>query len=360
MLCRARPGRAAGAVATRRTGRRPSRPSRWRSARRRPTSITVVATSTSMSPAAKAVIAASFSSARQPAVQDRDAQTPASGPARSMAATSIDAAAGRRALVVARRPLLGRRRRQLGVLGLVAGPSPPMRGQTTYAWRPSATSSRMRCQAAVQPGRLLAAGTTEVEIGDAAARAVRPASRSPGRRRRSWRRCAESASPSSPAGAAAVRPCSRRASRCSTPKRCCSSTTTRPRSAKLHTAPGCSAWVPTTMPACAAAASSSACLRARPRAATRSAGRRGSRASSAPRRPPCANGPSSASIERACCGGQHLGGREQRRLPAGVDDLQHRPQGHDRLARADLALQQPVHRCVAARARRQIVRPTSR
>ncbi len=42
--------------------------------------------------------------------------------------------------------------------------------------------------------------------------------------------------------------------------------------------------------------------------------------------------------------GQHLGRGQQRGLPAHVDDLQHRPQRHDRLARAHLALQQPVHR----------------
>ena len=42
--------------------------------------------------------------------------------------------------------------------------------------------------------------------------------------------------------------------------------------------------------------------------------------------------------------GQHLGGREQRRLLAGVDDLEHRPQRDDRLARADIALHEPVHR----------------
>ena len=42
--------------------------------------------------------------------------------------------------------------------------------------------------------------------------------------------------------------------------------------------------------------------------------------------------------------GEHLGRRQQRGLAAGVDDPQHRPQRHDRLAGADLALQQPVHR----------------
>jgi hypothetical protein len=42
--------------------------------------------------------------------------------------------------------------------------------------------------------------------------------------------------------------------------------------------------------------------------------------------------------------GEHLGGREHRGLPAGVDRLQHRPQRDQRLARADVALHQAVHR----------------
>jgi hypothetical protein len=42
--------------------------------------------------------------------------------------------------------------------------------------------------------------------------------------------------------------------------------------------------------------------------------------------------------------GQHLGRGEQRRLAAGVDDLQHAAQRAQRLAGPDLTLQQPVHR----------------
>ena len=41
--------------------------------------------------------------------------------------------------------------------------------------------------------------------------------------------------------------------------------------------------------------------------------------------------------------GEDLGGRQQRRLTARVDHREHRPQRHDGLAGADLALQQPVH-----------------
>ena len=54
---------------------------------------------------------------------------------------------------------------------------------------------------------------------------------------------------------------SRRASRCSTPKRCCSSTTASPRSANW-TASWIRAWVPTTIPAAPLAMSSSALRRA--------------------------------------------------------------------------------------------------
>ena len=57
--------------------------------------------------------------------------------------------------------------------------------------------------------------------------------------------------------------------------------------------------------------------------------------------------------------GEHLGGREQRRLAARVDDREHRAQRDHRLARADLALQQPVHRVLARPGRRRSPAPTS-
>ena len=60
--------------------------------------------------------------------------------------------------------------------------------------------------------------------------------------------------------------------------------------------------------------------------------------------PPSARSPSSRGDRLQVLGGQHLGGRQQRGLAAGVDDGQHGPQRHQRLARADLALQQPLHR----------------
>ncbi len=46
-------------------------------------------------------------------------------------------------------------------------------------------------------------------------------------------------------------------------------------------------------------------------------------------------------------GGEDLGGGEERGLAARVDDSEHRPERDDRLAGADLALEQPVHRVVA-------------
>ena len=41
--------------------------------------------------------------------------------------------------------------------------------------------------------------------------------------------------------------------------------------------------------------------------------------------------------------GEHFGRREQRGLAASVEHLEHCPQRHDRLSRADVALQQPAH-----------------
>ena len=42
--------------------------------------------------------------------------------------------------------------------------------------------------------------------------------------------------------------------------------------------------------------------------------------------------------------GEDLGGRHHRHLPAVLDGLQCGERGHDRLAAADVALQQPLHR----------------
>ena len=137
-------------------------------------------------------------------------------------------------------------------------------------------------------------------------------------------------------------PLARSASRCSTPKRCCSSMTTRPRS--LNSTPSLSsAWVPTTMPA-----SPSRCLSQRGPA-------RGGAERAGQQRDP---GRLVRAAELAATRqrteqltqrpgvllGEHLGRGEQCRLAAAVDDGEHRPQRDDGLATADLALQQPVHR----------------
>ncbi len=93
-------------------------------------------------------------------------------------------------------------------------------------------------------------------------------------------------------------PLARSASRCSTPNRCCSSTTTSPRSANCTCSPR-SACVPTTIPAAPLAASSSACLRA---AAPSEPVSRATcvPCSAPPSRPPSASGPRSVRSDRAC------------------------------------------------------------
>ncbi len=150
-------------------------------------------------------------------------------------------------------------------------------------------------------------------------------------------------------GASSPRP--RSASRCSTPNRCCSSTTTRPRSAN-PTRSWISACVPTTMPASPDCASSSACaLGLRAQRAGEQRDLRGllGRAQLAGLAERAEQRAQRAGVLR----GEHLGGREHRGLPAGVDDLQHRPQRDDRLAGADVALHEPVHRVLARRGRRR-------
>ena len=94
-------------------------------------------------------------------------------------------------------------------------------------------------------------------------------------------------------------PLARSRSRCSTPNRCCSSTTTSPRSAN-STPSDSSAWVPTTMPARPSATSASAARRAAVRSEPVSRVTRvpsGSPSSS----PALPSGPSSPAMPRACC-----------------------------------------------------------
>ncbi len=133
-----------------------------------------------------------------------------------------------------------------------------------------------------------------------------------------------------------------RAARCSTPKRCCSSTTTSPRSAN-ETVSSSRAWVPTTMPASPLAIRSSGSRRwvlvIDPVSSSTPV------ATSGPPEPAALGEVTEQGGDRAqVLLGEHLGGREQRRLTARVDDPQHRAERDQGLAGADLALQQAVHR----------------
>ncbi len=128
--------------------------------------------------------------------------------------------------------------------------------------------------------------------------------------------------------------------RCSTPKRCCSSTMTSA-SCRNSTLSWNNACVPTTTAArpSATAASVAAASARRLRADQR-------RDFDAERREP-------ALEAREMLLGEQLRRRHDGRLAArrGRDERRHR--GHDRLAGADVALQQPVHRRAASRDRRR-------
>ena len=210
-----------------------------------PTSITVVETSTSISPAAKARIVRSFSSGGSRPCST-PTRSPASGPSASSAATLLDGAqrravgGRRRVAVLVEVELVG-----LALLRLVAG-DPRAHDVGLVAL---ADLLAHPLPDPVDPLRLLGerhdVGLDRRPAGGQLGRA----SRSRGRRRRSSRRCAGSASRSSPARAAGVPALSVSAARCSTPKRCCSSTTTRPRSANCDRAPRAGRGCRSTMPA---------------------------------------------------------------------------------------------------------------
>ena len=193
-----------------------------------PTSMTVVDTSTSSSPAVNARMVRSRSAvACLPWTIPM--RSPFSGPSASMGVISVTA---------------------LNPAPASRSPSvllPEMAGQTTKAWRPCATSSRMRSQARSTQCGLRAVSTKTVFT------SARPAGRS--------RSSMVSRSPKTVMatergmGVAVITSvwgwCSdfaASAARCSTPKRCCSSTTTKPRSAN-PTSSDNSAWVPMTIPA---------------------------------------------------------------------------------------------------------------
>ena len=137
----------------------------------------------------------------------------------------------------------------------VSSPSSPILGTTTYTWCPASISSRARLHRREAHPGFSAKGTTCVEI------FCRPAG--------SWSNTDTSKSPktviatvrgmgvaviTSRCGNSPWGP--RRPSRCSTPKRCCSSTTTKPRS--LNSTPSeSSACVPITIWAVPSASSAS-------------------------------------------------------------------------------------------------------
>ncbi len=289
-----------------------------------PTSMTVVATSTSASPRAKRRMTASLSSG---CILPCSTSTrrPARGPRASCSATSVTARGGRFSSAPSPAPSSGpspapsascpppypavsaparapRPPRDFPAAPLPPAPcsssSSPMRGHTTYAWWPPSTSSRTRSQARERKCGLSRAGTTWVAMGE------RPAG--------SWSRTEVSRSPKTVIatvrgmGVAVMTsrwggclPLPRRASRCSTPKRCCSSTTTRPRSWK-RTLSSIRACVPTTTPASPVARSRRAWRRAA--APMEPVSRTTLVACSAPpSMPPCARSPIISVMERWCC-----------------------------------------------------------
>ncbi len=115
-----------------------------------------------------------------------------------------------------------------------------------------------------------------------------------------------------------------------TPKRCCSSTIARRRSWKA-TSRWKSAWVPTTMAISPAFSARSFFARSAPL----------SRPVRTSRRTPAALG--QRPQRGVVLAGEDLGGCHHRRLAAGLDRRQHGQHGNQRLARAHIALQQPVH-----------------
>ena len=171
-----------------------------------------------------------------------------------------------------------------------------MRGHTTYACRPAATSSRTRCQTRSRYRGRSAAGTTWVAIGErpAGSSASVETSRSPNTVIATVRGIGVAVITSTCGREPAA--LSRSASRCSTPNLCCSSMTTSPRSANC-TRSSSRACVPMRMPASPVNASDSAERRARTPVEPVSSATRVA-CSAPPSCPAEASGPSSAVIDR--------------------------------------------------------------
>ena len=128
------------------------------------------------------------------------------------------------------------------------------------------------------------------------------------------------------------------AARCSTPNRCCSSTTTRPRS-KNWTCSSSNACVPITMPDSPVASRDSGSVRWA--LVIEPVRQLDARAAHHPAVGQLAQHGGDGAVVLL---GEHLGRREEGGLAAGVDHPQHRPERHEGLAGADLALEQTVHR----------------
>ena len=322
------PGRARSRRSSRRRGRRttrpmprPTRPRSWwswaspnRSApwmiiivaagTSTPTSTTVVPTRTSSSPSRKRVISASRSAGFS---------RPWTIPTRSGASSAAQAdrlALGRDRAVALVGAFLDQRHddeRPVAERGLLADLV-----ATSRRGRSGACGSR----SGSRPGR-------------PAASAGR---RRRGRRRGPGRASAGSASRSSAGRAASGRrPWPRAAPRWSTPKRCCSSMTTRPRSAN-ETASWMSAWVPTTTSAWPDAIASSALA-----------------LTSALSEPVSSVTPIPSSVEQRpdrleVLAREQVGRREQRALEPGPCRRGERVRGDRGLARPDVALEQAQHR----------------
>ena len=279
-----------------------------------PTSMTVVATSTSTSPAGEG--AASRRPSRPAAIRPCSTATrsPCSGPSASIGGHAPATASGGRGsasssgaprLVLRRRLVAADARahhvRLLALRDLLAHPLPgPV--EPVRASRPPA---RRGLRSASGRGQLGERRDLEV-----AEHGHRDGARDRGRghhqhvRRR-------------------VPAFARSASRCSTPKRCCSSTTTRPEVGEVPPAPrsarGCRRRCRRRRRRCRAAPPGGPPPACEPvSSATRVP------SSAPPSMPPARPGRPEHGADRAVVLlGQHLGGREQRRLAAGVDHLEH-------------------------------------
>ena len=199
--------------------------------------MTVVETSTSISPAAKAPHGPVLVVGVEPAVQHLDPQpverrdrAQRLGDRRTTPVSSRGAAlSGLAGVPVVVGAAVRRRRRPRRR----ARPASPIRGHTTYAWWPLPTSSRDPLPGPLHPARASSSRTTCVAIGDRPAGSSRSVevSRSPNTVIATVRGIGVAVMTSRCGG---VRPLARKASRCSTPNRCCSSTTTSAEVGELH------------------------------------------------------------------------------------------------------------------------------